>query len=445
MRSDRKELRGVLQYSVGLILLVLISGCSSKSEVSVFVSGDTAGWITPCGCAANQSGGLARRSLLITQSSGGVPPIVLDAGGSATGTNEYHRIKLTALLRGMRAMGLNGHNIGESESAFAPSDLTAFAKDTDVTWLSANLSDSAGKEICPNVLLLERGGLSIAVTGVLEPSRVKHPEWQAAEPVPAILKALKNVKADVRIVLAYYDEPGLRALAEALPEVDYIIGGPTGQALSRFKSGRVSVMAATNKGKFIAGLKLARSPSGFEEKSAAVLEVSSTIAEDDLQLDNLKKYYATLAARDFTAEEAGYAVAVDSGRQGYRIAGSESCARCHSRDDTLWHASKHSHAWEVLIAKQAQGDPYCRQCHTTGYGYDGGFVNLDRSKSLVHVGCENCHGPSAAHVADPRKKTPFPAKEQCIRCHDHENSPGFVWEPYWARVFHGDQKATTYE
>ena len=105
-----------------------------------------------------------------------------------------------------------------------------------------------------------------------------------------------------------------------------------------------------------------------------------------------------------------------------------------------WHASRHSHAWDVLVAKGAHVDPFCQQCHTTGYGHDGGFVSVGQTPQLVHVGCENCHGPSSSHVADPKTKTPFLAREQCVKCHDHENSPQFVLREYWPKIRHGQKK-----
>src|SRR5438105_2896094 len=40
---------------------------SSSGPVTLVVSGDTAGWILPCGCTSNQSGGLARRGTFIAQ------------------------------------------------------------------------------------------------------------------------------------------------------------------------------------------------------------------------------------------------------------------------------------------------------------------------------------------------------------------------------------------
>ena len=62
---------------------------------------------------------------------------------------------------------------------------------------------------------------------------------------------------------------------------------------------------------------------------------------------------------------------------------------------------------------------------------------MERSANRVNVGCENCHGPSAAHVREPKVHTPYVPADQCIRCHDRENSPHFEHETYWAKIQHG--------
>jgi hypothetical protein len=433
-----------------ILCIVMLVGCGqSNKPTTIVISGDTAGWITPCGCASNQSGGLARRATLLTGFGKPNDVLYLDAGGSAAGTTEYQQVKLEAILHGLVAMNLAAHNIGGPEAALDPEQLAKLAEKTGITWLSANLQPSSGDSPAERLVIVERGGLRIAVTGVIDPALVRNSAWSAREPVGAALDALGDVKADVRILLAYFDEGGLRSLAQSLPEVDFIVGGPTGQAMKPATSGPVTVMSATNKGKFLARIELARADTTpFQAANVGPVEVTSDLAEDAVQSENLAQYYDALAARDFTVAEAGlvsFSNPSPSGRgQGegalagdYRIAGSESCATCHEADQAVWHNSRHSHAFDVLVAKKAQYDPSCQQCHTTGYGQDGGFMNVSSSPDRIHVGCENCHGPSAAHIANPKTRTPFLAREQCIRCHDHENSPHFVFDTYWPKVHHG--------
>ncbi len=420
-----------------LAICFMLSGCSRKpQQLTVLVAGDTRGWITPCGCAANQSGGLARRATLVYNAKQKGDCLLLDAGGSALGTSPYQRLRFEFLLQGLKEMGLAGHNIGKSETEFSPAELQAIGQSNSIAWLSANLADEQGNPVGQKVLEVSLLGRVIAVTGVIDPDQVENPQWQTSEPVHAILKAFESSQADIRIVLAYMEEGRLRALAEALPEVDYIIGGPTGQAMSPAKVGAATVMSATNKGKFLAQINLNRADKGLEKVSAMIAEVSSTLVENPKQLANLKAYYTRLSEHDYSAAEAGLVTPMSEPEPGYAIAGTAACTKCHQPDDEIWHASKHSHAWEVLVNKSAQFDPSCQQCHTTGYGLPAGFESVAKSTALVHVGCENCHGPSQAHVENPRKRTPFQAKEQCVRCHDHENSPAFQFDTYWAKVLH---------
>ena len=170
------------------------------------------------------------------------------------------------------------------------------------------------------------------------------------------------------------------------------------------------------------------------------LEVTSTLPLESAQTKNINDYLSTLGQLDFSAEETGLVTSqrANSSNQGdYQIAGSQSCVQCHKEDDQSWHASKHSHAWQTLIDKRSQVDPSCQVCHTTGYGLGGGFVQVAKSLPLVNVGCESCHGPSQAHVLDPKIKTTYLSREQCVRCHDHENSPEFEYSKYWAKIVHG--------
>lgn len=431
----------IVRITTWLLLACCLVGCNqSKDTLAIFVAGDTQGWITPCGCAANQSGGLARRATLVTSASSTADTLLLDVGGSAHGTSAYQQLKLESLLQGLHQMGLEAMNVGGPETEFSPEQLAKIEQSTRIKWLSSNLLTSDGKPFGLDSLSVRRAGLTIAIAGVVDPSLVKHEQWSAIEPVQGVLKAFADSKADVRVVLAYLEEDALRKLAESLPEVDYIIGGPTGQAISPTKVGPVTIMSSTNKGKFLASLKLKSEGERFQQLAAEIAEVKSGFAEDPTQLANLKAYYAKLAKEDFTVQEAGLVADMGDVKKGYAIAGSASCVQCHQQDDSVWHQSKHSHAWDVLVAKSAHFDPHCQQCHTTGYGLSGGFTNVAQSTTLVHVGCENCHGPSEAHVANPRQRTPFQAKEQCIRCHDHENSPAFQFDAYWAKVYHAGLK-----
>jgi hypothetical protein len=58
------------------------------------------------------------------------------------------------------------------------------------------------------------------------------------------------------------------------------------------------------------------------------------------------------------------------------------------------------------------GRAACEECHTD-------VVAVRHGSKHERIGCEACHGPQAAHAADPGAETPKrpDAKTICLRCH----------------------------
>ena len=434
--------RVVLAMAIALMCAApLLSGCSEKTQdVTVFVSGDTAGWITPCGCTSNQSGGLARRATLIRQAGDTAPVLVADVGGAVTGDSPYDLVKLRAILSGQMKMGLDVFNLGGPETQFTAEQLRDLKDDLKVPFVSANLRDADNQPVATASLEFERGGQKILVTGIVDPKYVGA-DLQATDPYRSVYDVIKETDADRIIVLAYMEESELRDLAKKLPDVDAVLGGPTGQVIPPAMIGHVLVSSSTNKGKFILEMNLPAAGNA----SADVIEVSSDIDESAEQQNNLKEFYTRLGEADFEPQETQFVSTRLLGSSQQRIAGSKSCAKCHEPDNKVWHDSTHSHAWHSLETTGAQVDPSCQRCHTTGYGLEGGFQNVATSMPYYSVGCENCHGPSHEHAAEPTKRTPFVAREQCITCHDHENSPTFEYGEYWDQIIHGSENIESSE
>jgi hypothetical protein len=256
------------------------------------------------------------------------------------------------------------------------------------------------------------------------------------DPCRALLATIAQAKGkyDALIVLAYMPEEELRSLATNVPEADAIVGGPTHQPMTPQQVGATLLTSATSKGKFMAQIE-ALLP--LSQWSAKIVELDSHFADDPQQMRNVGQYHAELKQRDFSSQQSGLVAADNSpAPAAYRIAGAASCVACHQKAYSLWALSRHAHAWQSLEAKGNQVDPFCQQCHTTGYGLPGGFVSVAQSATLRGVACENCHGPSQAHVQNSAVHTAFLPRDQCLRCHDEENSPGFDAEAAWKIIQH---------
>jgi hypothetical protein len=300
--------------------------------------------------------------------------------------------------------------------------------------VSANLRDAEGRLVAAPLRIVEAAGRRIGFTGVL--GRQTIAGVQIDEPREALLRVLEEVRGrcDSLVVLAYLPEEELRSLAAALPEADAIVGGPTGQSIPPQQVGPALLAAATNKGKYL--IELTAGPRGAVPAwSGRVAEMGKELTDDAGQQENLRRYLADLERRDLRAADTGLAVSLAQAEQ--RLAGTASCRSCHQADCSAWDKSGHAHAWDSLVKDGYQGDPYCQQCHTTGYGLPGGFDSMTRTPLARDVGCESCHGPAAAHARSPQTPTPLRARSQCQRCHDVENSPQFDYAGYWPRIRHG--------
>ena len=434
------------------ILLCLMPGCNSGNTaadsasaqatpsaqdrpVCVIVSGDTFGWIIPCGCTSNQSGGLLRRGTYIASKAKEANVIVADAGGATDGTAPYQKARFRAILNGEALMNVVAHNLGAAELACGSAVLHELSAETGVSFISANAKNPDGGFICQTHVLLKRSGQKVLLTGVVSPDFATD-EISVSEPIDAVLSVVESVdrQYDRLIVLAYLPVDQLRQLAESLPEADAVIGGPTGQSLAPERTGRTIVTSATNKGKFLAELTLASAKSA---PVARIVEMSTDLQDHASQQKNLDQFRQFLDERDFTAQESGFR---DAGQlelsSGLTISGTESCRDCHEETNNHWDSTGHAHAWQRLVHEGAHVDSYCQQCHTTGYGLPGGFVSAKLSPKRNQVGCESCHGPSSAHVEDSSVRTPFDAVDVCRKCHDPENSPAFEFDSYWEKIRH---------
>lgn len=429
--------------TVGLLLVTVIvalgawrARATRVRPVAVVVSGDTAGWITPCGCTANQSGGLLRRGTLVTDLRRGMETVVVDVGGAPGGSSDYHKVKFEAVLQGELAMGLAAHNLGGPELSLGTDYLRRIGTERGVPFVSANVRDDAGAPLAEPARIVTAGRRRLAFVGVVSP-RYAVPGVQIGDPREAVLRAAADLHGqyDTLTVLAYLPEEELRALAAGLPEADVVVGGPTGQSIRPDRVGPTLLASATNKGKFLLHLVFAPGAAGW---SGDVIELDQRYSDEPGQQANFRRYLDVLADKDFPAAATGFAPSLPASLPAnYRYAGNQTCAACHAEDCAAYAKSKHIQAWHTLAERGSHVDPYCQRCHATGYGQPGGFESVALSSAMRSVGCESCHGPSQAHNRNPKVRTPFAARDQCITCHDRENSPTFAYDQFWPRIAQG--------
>ena len=173
--------------------------------------------------------------------------------------------------------------------------------------------------------------------------------------------------------------------------------------------------------------------------------------------------------------------------------GADACKSCHPQEHAIWAKTKHSDALTYLEPKHAfrptgrNFDPECVTCHVVGLEFTSGFESVENTPKLMHVGCENCHGPGSGHAANSNDKdllkllSPWktnakdhlPNKDlltqigkteklsrnaleakmtlqerivvqnvikMCMGCHDPENDPKFDLFEYMPKMWHSGFK-----
>ncbi len=134
--------------------------------------------------------------------------------------------------------------------------------------------------------------------------------------------------------------------------------------------------------------------------------------------------------------------AMSAGQKFFRLqtdnsfVGSGACSSCHWDRYNDWQGTMHARAWDGIAALPAPVQKDCIACHTTGSGQPTGFATYDKTPNLANVGCENCHGPGAAHkYGDHSIVRPAVtiAAETCGGCHDGSHNPTYT---EWTNTAH---------
>jgi hypothetical protein len=97
----------------------------------------------------------------------------------------------------------------------------------------------------------------------------------------------------------------------------------------------------------------------------------------------------------------------------FAYVGTKRCKMCHLKQWRSWAETSMASAYDTLKpgmaveAKESAGlDPAldytradgCVVCHVTGFGKEGGFVDMEKTPDLAGVGCESCHGPGGTYT-----------------------------------------------
>ncbi len=423
------------------------------------LSGQLEGYLEPCGCAANQLGGLARRAFKIRQD---LSYDLLIEGGNTIATNtELDIDKLIQILQVLDDSERRYHALGVGKRDLELMDNAFIELIQGFQGLATISSDLKEKEVdggwpFKKFAELDAGEAKVRIASLT----IDAPKgFELVEPQAAWTGAMDGVADDTfRIVMVHAPSTKVVEMTKLQPTPDLVIGingAHPHPPNDPHVHNDVPVVYPGTRGRHLVDVWLTRKDGRpVVTKYDAIQLSGSKTAKGAMQDPNV---VSALKQHRLDVKEAGLresmAEQFDPPTKAEYV-GSEECADCHETAYKVWKESKHGHAWTTLV--DAEGSekypwpvthyPDCVQCHVVGYQQKTGFINPEKTPQLMHVGCEECHGPGSEHIESAEAGQFLEASlkietsvDICMRCHTYEQTPTFSAEylEFWEKIKHG--------
>ena len=471
------------------VLLLLGISCARRPpraadlpQVVLDLSGTLLGRLDPCGCAANQKGGLAtRKTFLWRRRATGA--LALEGCRFLPGIEwglPYAELNGSILMQclGSAEGGLNYAGMGVGAEDLLPGievlkEMAVRSKAPPL--LSCNILDKGGRPAFATHGIVEKKGTPVFVTSLTVrtppgfPRKVGLLPWRAA--LASVLE-LAPARSYRVLLLDGGTGDALRA-ARAFPgELDLILTAkgdynPT-PGSSALVEGDTVILDPGSGGRFILEVELRRKdgrtvllrytpyPLPPKETKKGRKNPPGAITPDPAMMEMITAMRCDLA--DGEALAGALARPGPVRRGGYT--GSRACFPCHEPSTRAWKKSLHSHAWRALEEdEEARGwpitlSPECVSCHVVGFRKATGFRSPETTPDLLNVGCEVCHGPGREHVTRMMEDPRDPSKAidraddggtHCFDCHDTERQTHghFHYEEKWKEIRHEEPRKWT--
>jgi hypothetical protein len=439
----------------------------------LIVSGQQEGYLEPCGCSAEQIGGLIRRFDFIERLRTRNWPIrLVELGGlikdpaHARGGFEQSKIKFDYALKALKLMGYDAMalsaddlkvGVGEAMGLF---DNNLGEKTRIVV---ANVQpEQIYEKLFRTGIVVTAGPVRLGITAVIDPealqklsdpdkdvtlTAIKPPE----EVLPRVLADLES-KSDYQVLLVQGPPALAKRLGEAFSGFEVVVStsetpDPLDHEPEMIGGGKTMLITTGKKGKYLGVI-------GVHPREANPLKFH--LVTLNRRFDGAAAPMKALIQDEFrqTLKSLGVVenfvrINVVNAAPGATFVGAATCKDCHPNTFDKWSKTKHQKALESLVHDLKPNtvfDAECISCHTTGFEYISGWKSPTETPYLAGNQCENCHGPASRHASDPdnaefRKMLHLDAEQAqknrlCYNCHDEDNSRDFEFGKYYGDIKH---------
>ncbi len=390
---------------------------------SVIVSGDTLGYLSPCGCTDPMSGGIRRRAS-VAKAVQGARLLFLDNGSLTKEIGRQSEMKAETMAEALKSAGVDAINLTSLDAQLGKGSILSVSRLSGEKLVATQVPE--GNELNLKRWTVEGpfliGGFTTKPESLTANLGVSARDLDAAAGEFA-LQALSMGKTPVVLLEGGQDDA--RVLARAFPSLRLIVYQTTGDPpLEPLREGDALLVTPGDRGRSILRMSFGTSFTGYQSQS---------LGPEHPDDPGVSAVYATYLKR---VSGSDLLERVPRAKDD-AFAGNKSCVSCHAVAGDVWKKSAHSHALETLEKEGHARDPDCVSCHVVGLTSDTGFRSRQITPELTDVGCESCHGPGQAHSLKPTlERMAKVAAKSCMPCHTPENSPRFDYAAYWAKIKH---------
>jgi len=237
-----------------ILALLLVIGCGGRGdrEITIVHTNDLHGHVLPARVVgwADRIGGYAvfvswLEGVRAENERKDVPTLVLDAGDIYMGTVEGNLTRGSAVVRLMNRAGYDASAVGNHEFDYGFFNFYQLTREADFPFLSANIfRKESGQlpEFIQPYLVREYDGLKVGIIGVTVNETPKLTAaanvgqvffGKPADSIRPYVRLLRREGADLLVVLSHLGLEEDRKLAEAVDEIDLIIGGHSHDLLTK--------------------------------------------------------------------------------------------------------------------------------------------------------------------------------------------------------------------
>ena len=422
---------------------VSIPEVPANNSFRVLFTGNTQGYLEPCGCFLGQRGGIARRAALIKDFRRATPDLLhIDIGRMLPLTREsdaLYQLSNDAYIHSMKLIGYDLIHLTEDDLNWEQGIESLIS---DFPLISNSPTKPSGIE---HAKILNSGSHRIAV---ISGTQMGADLETLQSFIRAQVDRLRGERVDFWVLLTDLEKDGCIQLAQQNLGIHIILSVADSDHPS-FSVEDTSIAFAGSKGKRIGVIDVALSEPPVTHVQS--VDVADTIVPDSDVEDVISELYQKISQNPkfSTSHVILPSQLIPESSENYLV-GADTCQVCHVKEHDQWLETKHAYAFNTLKQVQRSLHPNCVPCHVTGFGNDSGYQFGNPSNELYEgVQCESCHGPGGLHASDPTG--PYIKKQVdskvCLECHDDEHSLGFseVVQLHYPDIDHTRTLRNTFE